>query len=343
MSAPTQPSTPTPATPSTRASRPTALRFFQLFESLGVVLMIVIVVALVSTVTPNFLKEGNVRSLLITAAILAVPSLGMTVAIAMGSLDLSIGSLQALTACTVAMALGSVGLPLSIGMTLLLGALVGLVNGLIITRLHVPAFVATLGMMGVLRGAALLITDGQSILLMGQTQFAQLNSGQVLGVPIPVLIALVVFAVLYLLMRQTPFGQHVCAIGGNEKAARATGLRVDRIQVVVFMIVGFTAALSGVMLTSQLMIVDGTLGVGLELRAIAIVVLGGTSLMGGNANMLGTLLAAVLLAVINSALNILKVEPFYQYMALGLLLILALALDTLRRTLVRRAVAEGRL
>jgi ribose transport system permease protein len=326
-----------------RTSRPTALRFVQLFESLGVVLMIVIVVALVSTVTPNFLKEGNVRSLLITAAILAVPSLGMTVAIAMGSLDLSIGSIQALTACTVAMALGWVGIPLSIGLTLLLGALVGLVNGLIITQLHVPAFVATLGMMSVLRGAALLITDGQSILLMGQTEFASLNSGQIMGVPTPVVIALVVFAVLYLLMRQTPFGQHVCAIGGNEKAARATGLRVDRIQVVVFMIVGFTAALSGVMLTSQLMIVDGTLGVGLELRAIAIVVLGGTSLMGGNANMVGTLLAAVLLAVINSALNIMKVEPFYQYMALGLLLILALALDTVRRIVIRRAVAEGRL
>ena len=144
-------------------------------------------------------------------------------------------------------------------------------------------------------------------------------------------------------MRQTPFGQHICAIGGNEKAAEATGLQVDRVKVAVFMIVSTTAALSGVMLTSQLMIVDGTLGVGLELQAIAVVVLGGTSLMGGNANMLGSLLAAVLIAVISSALNILKVEPFYQYLALGLLLIIALALDTLRRELIKRAVTEGRL
>ena len=171
-----------------------------------------------------------------------------------------------------------------------------------------PAFVATLGAMSVLRGIALLITDGQSILLMDQPAFAQLNSGQLLGVPIPVLIALGVFAVLWLVMRHTPFGQHVCAIGGNERAAEATGLRVDRTKVIVFMIVSTTAALSGVMLTSRLMIVDGTLGLGLELQAIAVVVLGGTSLMGGNANLLGTLLAAVLLAVINSALNILKVE-----------------------------------
>jgi ribose transport system permease protein len=320
-----------------------ALRFFQLFENLGVLIMIVVVVALVSSATPNFLSPQNVRSLLVTAAIAAVPALGMTLALAMGALDLSIGSLQALAACTVAILLGSVGIPLSIGATILLGAGVGLANGLIVTRLGVPAFVATLGGMSVLRGAALLITDGQSILLMDQPDFARLNSGQVLGVPIPVLIALGLFAALWVVMRHTPFGQHICAIGGNEKAAEATGLHIDRVKILVFVIVSATAALSGVMLTSQLMIVDGTLGVGLELQAIAIVVLGGTSLMGGNANMFGTLLAAVLISVINSALNILKVEPFYQYLALGLLLIGALALDTLRRRLIKRAVTEGRL
>ena len=320
-----------------------ALRFFQLFENLGVLIMIVVVVALVSSATPNFLSPQNVRSLLVTAAIAAVPALGMTLALAMGALDLSIGSLQALAACTVAILLGSVGIPLSIGATILLGAGVGLANGLIVTRLGEPAFVATLGGMSVLRGAALLITDGQSILLMDQPDFARLNSGQVLGVPIPVLIALGLFAALWVVMRHTPFGQHICAIGGNEKAAEATGLHIDRVKILVFVIVSATAALSGVMLTSQLMIVDGTLGVGLELQAIAIVVLGGTSLMGGNANMFGTLLAAVLISVINSALNILKVEPFYQYLALGLLLIGALALDTLRRRLIKRAVTEGRL
>lgn len=320
-----------------------ALRFFQLFENLGVLVMIVVVVALVASVTPAFLSPHNVSSLLVTAAIAAVPALGMTLALAMGALDLSIGSLQALAACTVAILLGTVGIPLSIGATILLGAGVGLANGLIVTRLGVPAFVATLGGMSVLRGAALLITDGQSILLMDQPDFARLNSGEILGVPIPVLIALGLFVALWVVMRHTPFGQHVCAIGGNEKAAEATGLHVNRVKVLVFVIVGATAALSGVMLTSRLMIVDGTLGVGLELQAIAIVVLGGTSLMGGNANMFGTLLAAVLISVINSGLNILKVEPFYQYLALGLLLIGALALDTLRRQLIKRAVTEGRL
>jgi ribose transport system permease protein len=118
---------------------------------------------------------------------------------------------------------------------------------------------------------------------------------------------------------------------------------VDRVKIIVFMLVGMTAALSGVMLTAQLMIVDGTLGVGLELRAIAVAVLGGTSLAGGSGNLLGTLLASLLLSAISSALNILKVPPFYQYMALGLLLIIALSLDTLRRAIIKRAVTGGAL
>jgi ribose transport system permease protein len=320
-----------------------ALRFFQLFESLGVLLMLIIVVALVSIVTPNFLRPNNLSSLAITAAIIAVPGLGMTLAIAMGGLDLSIGSIQALTACIAAGLLAVTDIPLTIGGTLLVGALVGLINGLIITRLRVPAFVATLGMMSILRGAALLITNGQSVLLMDEPEFARLNSAQLLGIPVPVIIALIVFAVFYVLLRHTPFGRHLCAIGGNEKAAQATGLKVDRVKIIVFMLVGMTAALSGVMLTAQLMIVDGTLGVGLELRAIAVAVLGGTSLAGGSGNLLGTLLASLLLSAISSALNILKVPPFYQYMALGLLLIIALSLDTLRRAIVKRAATGGTL
>lgn len=324
------------------AKRPfsSALRFFQLFESLGVLVLLLIVILLVSVVTPNFLRPQNLSSLAITAAIIAVPGLGMTLAIAVGGLDLSIGSTQALTACIAAGLLSITNIPMTITGTLLVGALIGLINGLIITRLRVPAFVATLGMMSVLRGVALLITNGQSVLIMGEDEFARLNSAQILGIPVPFTIALIVLVVFYVLLRHTPFGRHICAIGGNEKAAQATGLNVDLVKVVVFILVGITAALSGVMLAAQLMFVDGTLGVGLELRAIAVSVLGGTSLAGGSGNLLGTLLASLLLSAINSALNILKVPPFYQYLALGLLLIFALALDTLRRAIIKRAVRE---
>jgi ribose/xylose/arabinose/galactoside ABC-type transport system permease subunit len=197
-------------------------------------------------------------------------------------------------------------------------------------------------MMGVIRGAALLYTNGQSVMITTHREYALLNNGKVLGVPIPFIIALLVLAGLYILLQHTRFGRHVCAVGGNEQAAIASGLDVNKITVSVFMLVGMAAALSGIMLSSKLLIVDGTLGAGFELQAIAISVLGGTSLSGGTGNMIGTFLASLLLAAIAGALNILNVPSFYQYLALGLLLIFALALDTLRRSLISRAVAGAR-
>ena len=317
---------------------PLVLRFVQIFESMGVLLMLVIVVVAASILAPVFFTYTNLTNLVITASIIAVAGMGMTLAIAMRGLDLSIGSIQALTACVAASLLGSTTIPLTIVGTLLVGLVLGMINGLIISKLRVPAFVATLGMMSILRGAALLYTNGQSVLIIGHDDFALLNTGKLLGVPVPFVIALITLVVFYILLKHTPFGRHVCAIGGNENAAVATGLKIDRITVIVFGLVGMTAALSGVMLSAQLMIVDGTLGVGLELQAIGIAVLGGTSLAGGSGNLPGTLLGALLLAAISSALNILKVPAFYQYLALGLLLIFALALDTLRRVVVARAV-----
>jgi len=314
------------------------LRFFQVFESVGVLAMLLIVVVAMSIINPVYLNLNNVINIVITASIISVVGMGMTMAVAMGGLDLSVGSIQALTACVAASLLDLTNIPLTIIGTLLLGMLIGMLNGVIISRLRVPAFVATLGMMSILRGAALLYTDGQSVLIMGHDDFASLNTGRLLGVPVPFVIALITLAVFYLLLKHTPFGRHVCAIGGNENASLATGLKVDRTRVLVFGLVGLSAALSGIMLSAQLLIVDGTLGTGLELQAIAVTVLGGTSLAGGSGNLPGTLLGSLLVAAISSAMNILRVPPFYQYLALGLLLILALSLDTLRRALVKRAM-----
>lgn len=320
---------------------PLILRFLQIFESLGVVGLLLIVLVVMSIASPVYINYNNLNNIIITASIIAVTGLGMTLAIAMGDLDLSVGSNQALAAVVAADLLTKTSLPLTIAGTLGVGLGVGLINGIIITRLRVPAFVATLGMMSILRGAALLYTDGQSFLIMGYDNFARLNSEKVLGVPMPFIIALTILIVFYVLLRHTPFGRHICAIGGNEQAARATGLKIAKTRVMVFGLVGMSAAMSGIMLAAQLLFVDGTLGAGLELQAIAVTVLGGTSLAGGSGNLPGTLLGAILIASINSALNILKVPPFYQYMALGLLLILALTLDTIRRAVIKRVVTEG--
>lgn len=324
-----------------RQQLPLILRSLQIFESLGVVALLLIVLVVMSISNPVYVNYNNLNNIIITASIIAVTGLGMTLAIAMGDLDLSVGSNQALSACIAADLLTKTSLPLTIAGTLGLGLGIGLINGIIITRLRVPAFVATLGMMSILRGAALLYTDGQSFLIMGYDNFARLNSAKVLGIPMPFIIALAILIIFYILLRHTPFGRHVCAIGGNEQAARATGLKIAKTRVMVFGLVGMSAAMSGIMLAAQLLFVDGTLGAGLELQAIAVTVLGGTSLAGGSGNLPGTLLGAILIASINSALNILKVPPFYQYMALGLLLILALTLDTIRRAVIKRVVTES--
>ncbi len=331
------------SSPSPRdTSLPFVVRFFQVFESLGVFAMLTIVFIVASIIAPGFFTATNLTNLVITASIAAVTGFGMTLAIAMGGFDLSVGSVQALTAIVATMLLPLSGIPGAVVGALLTGLIIGTINGLVITKLRVPAFVATLGMMGIARGVALLVTNGQSVLIIGYNDYAWLNNGRILGIPVPFIIALVALVLVYLLLQQTPYGRHVCAVGGNVQAAIASGISVDRITIVTFGLVGVAAALSGVMLSTKLLIANGTLGVGFELQVIAISVLGGTSLTGGSGNLPGTMIAALLLAAISSALNILKVPPFYQYLALGSLLIFALVLDTVRRDMVTRVVMRGR-
>ncbi len=324
------------------STAPFAVRFFQYFESLGVLTLLLIVIAVASFIANGFFTYTNITNTIIMASITAVTGFGMTFAIAMGGFDLSVGSVQAFTAITAAALMQVTSMPVAILGALVVGVCLGMVNGVLITRLQVPAFVATFGMMSVIRGAALLVTRGQSVMITGRSSYAAINNGKLLGAPVPLIIVLVVFGMLYLVLRHTPFGRHVCAIGGNRKAALASGINIDRTTILVFGLVGLTAAISGVMLSSQLLIVDGTLGTGFELQTIAISVLGGTSLAGGSGNLLGTLIASLLLATISSALNILKVAAFYQYLYLGLLLVLALYLDTLRRDLVANSMLRRR-
>jgi ribose/xylose/arabinose/galactoside ABC-type transport system permease subunit len=315
-----------------------ATRFIQVAESVGVFALLMVVVVGASITAPGFFTYTNFINTLIAASITAVTGLGMTFAIAMGGFDLSVGSVQVLTAIVVADLLSAIDPPLAILGALLTGLAVGLVNGILITKLRLPAFVVTFGMMSIVRGVALLITQGQSVMITTHSEFGLLNNGKVLGLPVPFMIMTMVLVVLSGLLKHTPFGRHTCAIGGNRAAAIVSGLNIDRTTIAVFGLVGVTAAISGVMLSSQLMIVDATLGTGFELQAITVSVLGGTSLSGGHGNLVGTVFAALLLATIASALNILKVISFYQYLALGVLLIFALAIDTARRAFIAKSL-----
>jgi len=315
-----------------------ATRLIQVAESLGVFALLMIVVTVASIISPGFFTYTNLTNTLITASITAVTGLGMTFVIAMGGFDLSVGSVQILTAIVVASLLSVVHPLLAILGALLTGLAIGLLNGFLISKLGLPAFVVTFGMMSITRGVALLVTQGQSVMITKHIEFGLLNNGKILGLPVPFIIMMTVFVVLSVLLKHTPFGRHACAIGGNRTAATVSGINIDRVTITVFGLVAVSAAISGVMLSSQLMIVDATLGTGFELQAITVSVLGGTSLAGGHGNLLGTVFAALLLATIASALNILKVIAFYQYLALGVLLLFALAIDTARRVFIAKAL-----
>jgi ribose/xylose/arabinose/galactoside ABC-type transport system permease subunit len=315
-----------------------ATRLVQVAESLGVFVLLVIVVTTASIVAPGFFTYNNLTNTLIAASITAVTGLGMTFAIAMGGFDLSVGSVQALTAIVVASLLSVVGPALAILGAVLTGLAIGLLNGVLISKLRLPAFVVTFGRMSVIRGVALLVTQGQSVMITRHVEFGLLNNGKILWLPVPFFIMAIVFAILSIMLKNTAFGRHACAIGGNRAAAVVSGVNIDRVTIAVFGLVGVTAAISGVMLASQLMIVDATLGTSFELQAITISVLGGTSLSGGHGNLIGTVFAAILLTTIASALNILKVISFYQYLAMGALLIFALAIDTARRAFIAKSL-----
>lgn len=298
------------------------------------------VIAVLATVlVPGFLSVANIQSVLVNASIVAIVGFGMTLVIVILGLDLSVGAVAALTSCVGAAATNSFGIVAGIGSMLLLGCVVGLLNGGLIMVLRVPAFVATLATMGIARGIALLFTNGERVTLHSPL-LREIAIGKVFGVPFPFLIALCLCGAFSMLLERTPFGRHASAVGGNPGAAREAGLNATRIGIIVYAVSGLAAAFAGLLIVAQLGTVDATPIQGLELQAIAVAVLGGTSIAGGTGNLPGTFMASVLLAMISSALNLRDIPGYYQYLALGLLLLLALGLDMARRR-IRDVLASG--
>jgi ribose transport system permease protein len=204
---------------------------------------------------------------------------------------------------------------------------IGLCNGLIITELRVPAFIATMAMMTIVRGAALIFTDGRDIYLFGYPDYKVLTRRVFDTVPMPVILVLVILIILILMINHTRFGRHILAVGSNLTATKRAGVRASLVIWGVFAIVGITAALTGLIVSAQVLTANARLNFGLELAAIATVVIGGTALTGGRANLIGTLLGSLLVAIINNGLNLLNVPIFYQQLTVGLLLLGALALS----------------
>lgn len=313
----------------------------RLLQNAGVLIPFGLVLAAGLLAVPNFASPSNVTNMLVNSAILVIVGYGMTLVIAVRGIDLSVGSAQALAACIAAAAVNQAGPVAGVVVGIAVGAVLGLVNGLVVTQLRVPGFIATLSTLSVYRGLVLLFTGGAPIMI-ASGGFKAISTGSVAGVPTPFLVAVVLGLFAWFVLDRTRFGKHVVAVGGSPEAAIETGIGVNRVLLTAYLMAGVSAGVAGVLLASQLGVVNGSISAGLELQAIAIVVLGGTSMAGGRPRIVGTFIAALLLAMINSGLNLLNVPSFYQYVALGTLLVFALSIDGAQRSAVRRML-EGRL
>ncbi len=311
-------------------------------RSSSMILVVLLVGILLTVLTPHFLRIDNILNMLTNASVVAIVGLGMTLAIASGNFDLSVGSTAAFSSCVAFSLVSTLGIPLAILAGIVTGALIGLCNGLIITELRVSAFITTLGMMTIVRGLALIYTKGQDLYLFGATGFKVLSGRPLLGIPTPIIIVLLLTMLLVATVKYTPFGRRILAIGSNAAVAKRSGIRVSIVTWGVFALVGATAALSGLIVSAQVLTANGRLDTGLELQAIAVVVIGGTSLLGGQATLVGTLLGSVLVAMINNGLNLLNVPDSYQLLTVGLLLLIAVLIEVSRGYNLRQVLKVGR-
>ncbi|MHC5613627.1 MAG: ABC transporter permease subunit [Nostoc sp.] len=302
-----------------------------LLEVAGILPILIIICILFTFLSPNFLTVGNIVNILRQSSINIVLATGMTFVILTGGIDLSVGSILAVSAVVALLvsllpALSWAAVPAA----LLAGLLLGLVNGALITFLDVPPFIVTLGSLTALRGVAFLVAKGTT-LINPDINFAWVGNNYVGPLPWLVIIALLAIIASWFVLRQTVLGVQIYAVGGNERAARLTGIKVNRVLLFVYGISGLLAGLAGIMSASRLYSASGVLGQGYELDAIAAVILGGTSFTGGIGTIGGTLLGALIIAVLNNGLTLLNLSYFWQLVVKGLVIILAVTIDRLRR------------
>ncbi|SDC18191.1 MULTISPECIES: ABC transporter permease [unclassified Candidatus Frackibacter] len=288
--------------------------------------LIVLVIAL-SLASDYFLTAHNLLNVTRQVSINAILAVGMTFVILTGGIDLSVGSVLALSSAITAGLLASgTGIFLAILAGILVGTVLGLVNGLMVAKAKMPAFIVTLGMMTIARGLTLIYSDGRPISGFNEV-FRFIGAGYLGPIPMPVVIMVIILVVCYIVLKKIPFGRYVYAIGGNEKASKLSGINTDTVKTSVYMISGFLAAVSGVILAARLNSAQPTAGTSYELDAIAAVVLGGTSLSGGQGGIIGTIIGALIIGVLNNGLNLLNVSSFYQLVAKGAVILIAVFLD----------------
>jgi ribose transport system permease protein len=316
------------------------IRFLKLYEKFGIFIFIVAGAVFLTIATPNFLKLDTILNIIAQGSYAALVGYGMMLALMSGGFDLSVESVMALVSVFLAILIPAIGIPLAILVSVLIGSVVGVINGVIISKLKVNPLITTLSMSTIIKGVALLVAGGRMIVI-GQKQFMTIGTGKLLGIPIPIYIMVVFFAIFYFVVYRSPFGRHVAAVGSNESASRISGLDVDLVKIGVYVLVAFMAGVAGVIRTSQALIGMPSMSPGFVLVVLTVTILGGTSLTGGRGNLWGTLLAGIFVSMIYYGLNLINVQIFYQMLSVGLVLMLALFIEGLRVRYLIAAKAKG--
>lgn len=300
---------------------------------LALVVEVVVLTILTSTVggghifESTFLNWSNLSQVIRALSFIAIMAVGMSLVIITGGIDLSIGSVLGFSSVTTAVLLnGGVGIPVSISLGLVAGAACGITNGLLITSAKLPPFIATLGMMSIARGLAFALTGGETIRSLPES-FLTLGQGEILSVPIPIIIMILFALVIGYYLKATKWGRYVYAIGGNEEAALYSGVNVNRMKLVVYTLCGLSGGIAGVLFTSRFGVGQSTSGLGYELDVIAAAVIGGISLSGGRGTILGCIIGSLLMGILRNGLVLLNVSAYWQQVAIGLVIVLAVMLD----------------
>lgn len=302
---------------------------FSYLEKIIPFIGLILLVIIISVLNSAFLEPSNLFNLLRQVSINGLIAFGMTFVILTGGIDLSVGSTLALSSALIAILMVSgVDSMIALLVGCILGAILGAINGLLITLGKMAPFIATLATMTVFRGLTLVITDGNPITnLNGSYAFQLFGLGYFLGIPVPAVTMFITFIILYIILHKTIFGRQTYAMGGNEKAAFISGIKVNKLKIMIYSLAGLMSAMAGAILTSRLNSAQPTAGMSYELDAIAAVVLGGTSLTGGKGRILGTLIGVLIIGVLNNGLNLLGVSSFYQQVVKGVVIIIAVLID----------------
>lgn len=307
-------------------TRPRITQVLKRYSLFFVILGLSTVLALIS---PSFLTATNLMNILWNVAVVGIMAVGSTFVILTGGIDLSVGSIVCISGVVIALLFDPIGMPLpaELVIVLLLSGLLGLINGLLVTKARIAPFIVTLATMAFYRGVTMFLTNGQTIGVLRPESFMKIGLGKVLGVPIPVIIFAVTALIGWFVAQRTTYGRSVYLLGGNKLAAQMSGIRVSAVETFTYVISGFTAGVAGIVLTSLVQQAGSNQGSGYELDVIASIVLGGASLFGGVGTVGGAVIGAILMGIISNGLNLLNVASPYHPVVKGIVIILAVALQ----------------